>query len=637
MSTRKALAWLTVAACVLLVPAMRAVMQAQQNAPSSKPSATASVTGQVVDADTGAAVPGAIVELTVTPPPPASATNAPPAPSGPRNNPPVRVLTDANGQFVFKAVAVGNAEFRVTAHNYAGGGYNQLHPESEPQALSLADGEHVDKITLKMWRTGAISGRVVDEAGDPVVGVSVQVLRRVMNGGQLTWQLSGAGRTTDDRGVYRSSGLLAGDYLVEVPVLRTTMAVPTSDADARRDSFVITGEQIGNLLVATGPGRRGDLPAVIARDSRLATYPTVFHPSSPTMSHATVISLRASEEKSNIDVQLTLVPAFTVGGLITDVDGLPAANVEIALMPPDEQSSGEGMADYVAISSTGARGEFTMLGVPAGQYQMVVLRYMPSPARGGGPAPATAPVGTGTWARQPIAVIDSDITDIAMRLRPSPLVSGRAVFNGASTAPTAQQLGRAVRLEPASAGMRAVVRAGAHGQALASPIGADGSFTIAATLPGKYMMLPTVSPALKWIAASITAGGRDVSDVPIDIDSDLANVLITFTDKPGALGGSVNRSAGATDTTALVVGFPSNPLAWGSSGIHTFSTRTTVSGTYTLTSIAPGDYLVAAIPGEIAQSWQVPETFKRIAAAATRVTIGEGMQLTQNLVTVSIK
>jgi hypothetical protein len=396
--------------------------------------------------------------------------------------------------------------------------------------------------------------------------------------------------------VYRASGLVAGDYIIEVPVSRTTMAAPPSDAGPGRNAF---GEQFGNLLVANGWGRRGELPAVIAGDNKVATYPTAFHPSSATLSNATVISLRTSEEKTDIDVQLRLVPAFTVRGLITDPDGLPAANVAVGLVSIDEQSNVDGAADSVATSSTDARGEFTMLGVPAGTYQMMAEQIVPPVARGGGSPPELAHTGTAAWARGRVVVIDHDVTDAAMTLHPTLMVSGRVMFNGAAPRPTTQQLARAVRLEPIGPGTR--TGGDAIGLIPASPISADGSFALAGYLPGAYMILPTSWPALKWIATSITAGGRDVSDMPIDIDRDLTDVVIAFSDKPAALAGSVRRTNGEAETSALVVGFPANPRAWGGAGIHKFSTRTSASGTYAAASLAPGEYLVAAIPDEIAR------------------------------------
>ena len=37
-------------------------------------------------------------------------------------------------------------------------------------------------VTLPMWKHAAISGSIVDEAGEPVIGVPVRVMRRTMPG-----------------------------------------------------------------------------------------------------------------------------------------------------------------------------------------------------------------------------------------------------------------------------------------------------------------------------------------------------------------------------------------------------------------------------------------------------------------------
>jgi protocatechuate 3,4-dioxygenase beta subunit len=624
-----------VAACIaVLVPSLRAAMQGQHPEPASAPMGTAAIAGRVFDADTGAPLPGAIVSLAVTPGrPPANGESQPMNASLALNALPIRVMTDVDGQFSFNHITAGRGHLDVSAHNYVGGGYNQRRPDGQPQTLDIADDQHIGDITLKMWKTGAITGRVIDEAGEPVAGVFVRVLRRAIAGGQSTWELSGAGGRADDRGVYRASGLPAGDYVVEVPVSRTTMAVSPFDVSDRGGA---RGEQFGNLLVAGGRGGRGELPPIIAAGSRLATYPTTFYPSTPVSSRAAIISIKAGEERVSIDVQLTLVPAFQVSGLIADVDGTPAANLPVELLSLDDQSNVDGLPDDVAMTNTGAQGEFTMLGVPRGEYQVLAVRTMPSPGRVGGPVPAPVQTGQTGWARTAVSVGDRDVTDLAMSLHPALVVSGRVAFDGTSQQPNAQQLGRGVRLEAVGPGVRASGRGGGAGQTVGA-IAADGSFAVNGALPGKYMILPNSWPALKWIAKSVTVSGRDVGDAPIDLDADLADVLISFGDKPGALLGVVRRSSGDADTTALVVGFPADSHAWGWPGIHQFATRTTATGTYSTPAVAPGEYLVAAIPDEIASSWQVPDTLKQIAVHATHVTIGDGARLTQNLVTVTIK
>ncbi len=79
--------------------------------------------------------------------------------------------------------------------------------------LTVGKGDVLDGIDFTLEAGGVITGRVTDDAGRPVVAVTVEA-ERVNERGQRT---GGSARfPTDDRGVYRIYGLPAGKYLVSV-------------------------------------------------------------------------------------------------------------------------------------------------------------------------------------------------------------------------------------------------------------------------------------------------------------------------------------------------------------------------------------------------------------------------------------
>ena len=63
---------------------------------------------------------------------------------------------------------------------------------------------------------------VHDGAGEPVIGVTVEVLKKVVVGGGPAWRLAVRAQT-DDRGVYRAINLEEGDY---IPTISTSPADP---------------------------------------------------------------------------------------------------------------------------------------------------------------------------------------------------------------------------------------------------------------------------------------------------------------------------------------------------------------------------------------------------------------------------
>ena len=158
---------------------------------------------------------------------------------------PQAILTDAQGRFVFRQLpkatyslvaTVGGSGyspsgFIVTGRGhqigaYLDGGYGQRRPNGPFQTIDLADGERIGDAVIRLWKGGAITGRVLDEAGEPLVDVAVAAVQRSSDGRLLT----GPTTRTDDRGVYRLATLIPGSHLVVVP--QTQLLMPSSTIES---------------------------------------------------------------------------------------------------------------------------------------------------------------------------------------------------------------------------------------------------------------------------------------------------------------------------------------------------------------------------------------------------------------------
>ena len=82
-----------------------------------------------------------------------------------------------------------------------------------PKPVTVTAGQDLRDVVVKLMPAGIITGRVLDEEGDPVEAVSIQLLRpQYMNGKrQMTPQRGGV---TNDLGEYRLSGIDPGRYLL---------------------------------------------------------------------------------------------------------------------------------------------------------------------------------------------------------------------------------------------------------------------------------------------------------------------------------------------------------------------------------------------------------------------------------------
>ena len=72
----------------------------------------------------------------------------------------------------------------------------------------------LDKIDLRLTRAGVVTGKVVDEFGDPVTDVFVTAMRYQYVQGSRRLMQTGRGAQTNDIGEYRIYGLSPGQYYV---------------------------------------------------------------------------------------------------------------------------------------------------------------------------------------------------------------------------------------------------------------------------------------------------------------------------------------------------------------------------------------------------------------------------------------
>src|SRR5215510_7810599 len=166
--------------------------------PLSPEAQTGVITGRVVTED-GSGLPGVTVTLA-----PVAADRR--AISGRPQN---RTLTDEDGNFKFTGLAP--CVYSVTASSAKG-----YAPSPVPFSETQDSGYHRigANVTIIMIKGGAITGRVTNAMGEPVIGV--QVNAAMARGAEGSQDRGGSGnpRVTDDRGVYRIYGLSPGTYVV---------------------------------------------------------------------------------------------------------------------------------------------------------------------------------------------------------------------------------------------------------------------------------------------------------------------------------------------------------------------------------------------------------------------------------------
>lgn len=564
---------------------------------------------------------------------------------------PRTVLTNADGRFLFAGVPGATYAIVVTKAGYVNSGYGKLRPDGPSQPLELADGERNGDVKITIWKFAAISGVLTDEAGEPFVGATVTSLRRSYAAGRLQ-MVDDSTAFTDDRGFFRISTLAPGAYMIAVIASQITLpaslvdafgqarlAGGTAAADLTRPMSTTTlgftvpfstpGNRIDDVVVQTvGPASRGPL-----------SFQTTFYPSVVNMSQAEVITLGSGEERTGADIRLRLVPVASVTGTLLGPTG-PLPNVGVRLVPGYSPDLGSLTSFDAARTVSDATGRFTFMGVPAGPYTLRALRVQqaqPSPIatgpnlRGGAPPVPDEPT---LWANLPITVGPEGIRNLAVKVGTGFKITGKIVYEGSAAPPAPSALPSAsVQVLPAEGHQIG------YPLALRGVIAADGSFTTAELPPGKYIVRFTGTGG-GWSLKSAMFQGRDVSYLPLTVQSTIDGVQIVMTDRPALLTGTVRDESGKNEPKAAVILFPADRAEWSSAADslrRLKNVRVNGAGAFGISGLPAGQYLLAAVPDAQAGDWQNPATLELLSHTATAISVADGEKKTQDLVSRRIR
>ena len=641
----------------------RAASAGQRGAAAEAPPVTEGagvISGVVIDGTTQQPIPGAVVSISGI-----RSTNV--AVRG------TRQITDETGRFAFTRLPA-SLGYTLTASKF--GYFDSAYGRRAPQGgasrrIALSENQWFPDATIQLWRPASINGTVLDEAGEPIVGILVRAYLEIIVGGVAHAAASVIART-DDRGMYRLANLAEGKYVVIVPSVQH--AVPASlsllELSGVTPEMVASAETAGREV----PLRRDPLLA-IDRDHRLVAgpyptppptasgrpqaYPPTYYPSARSFERAEAIRLRSGEDRQGVDFRLQPVPTSRIVGRLAGPDDA-VGGVTLRLLPSGSETLGRG--SETATTLTTATGAFTFPNVPGGRYTIIaagsvsgyehrvpfaVSVELPQPPgqRGGSMSSSavfSGPAGTmfssrstGTlqhFGRQQVTVADADVTDVVVTMNTGVSISGRIDPgsqrpNAPSGAPPAVPSG-SVSVEPANGDPtlgRTFVRT--------RPIGESVEFSVAGLQPGQYLLRVVGSRPVK----SITWDGKDVTHTPFDASAghDFTGVVITLTAEQTTITGVVRDRTGQAEDNAAVIYFPVEQAQWTNFGIQPSRLRSTAAstaGSFTLRTLPAGEYFLIAVDADQIDAWKDPAFLAAAARLATRISIGWGETKIHDLV-----
>lgn len=588
--------------------------------PVPQASRTGMIVGQVIDASTGQPVSEAIVRLQ----PAVTSETMETVPSP-------RVMADAEGRFFFSELPAGSYGIQATKDGYAPGWHGQRQPwGSSTTGITLAEGERRTDVAVQVWKYAVIGGTVVDEAGEPMVGVAVRALPKNLIAGRLRYgnrQLIPElvpYAVTDDRGIFRFTQITPGTFVVVVPSTHSTVPASTLanlDTAARNELFRVGMSEIsppgqprtlsaGDFALLTL--NRVAIPPPPAPNGRMQVYKTTYYPAAATPGTASPVTVKAGDERTDLTIALRPVPAVTISGRLVAPDGSAVLPMAIRLV-------GEAMADVVTagVSNPGnvgletvtglsdARGRFMLIGVPPGGYVLSHGNpYLISNVRQDKPA---------YWLSQPIAVGSEDIRDLTIELRPALRIEGRVEFREEGDTKPSTRPRNLVVFETPFGEPGGVAVEGESGTATFFTVAAAGQFIVRVVDMGG------------WFLRSITLEGKDITERAFDLQADTRSIVITYTDRPSKVSGTVTDARGTPSASAMVLVFPTDRERWSGYGATPRllrSAATSREGVYSFPHLLPGEYHAIAVEPGDADGWQDPARLEVFATLATRLTIG---------------
>jgi hypothetical protein len=338
--------------------------------------------------------------------------------------------TDESGKFQIPNAEPGNYHVEyIRAPGYF------YQPSGRKTQIAVAEDQAVTGIALELIPLGAISGKVVDDAGEPLIGAQVAIMAYGYSTGARVLE-SVDGALTDDRGQYRVFHLKPGRYFVH--------------------AWLPVGGQPHEML--------GALPLNTHRNIVEMAYAPVFYPDATDVSQATATLLTPGGDVNGIDFRLRSVPGYHIRGQVANLpDSQQASVVASPCNAAGQPSLG---AQYLTRIEAGAL--FDLGGVVPGGYCLAV---------------GVNGFGQKEYANGIVTVTNRGVDGVRLMLEPKFPISG-----------TVQADGQSVDLPPFSisldgsslmTGMRAFQNAGKFVIPAVAP--GDYHLKVSGLLPGAYL------------------------------------------------------------------------------------------------------------------------------------------------------
>lgn len=515
------------------------------------PTGTSTLRGRVTAADSGRPLRRAIVRVSATATRDARTVN-----------------TDQNGRWELKDIPAGSYSVSANRSGYVPSGYRQRRMSDPPSLVTVTDREARENVDVALLPGGVITGRIVDEFGDPVSEAMVTAQRLQFTG------------------------------TVRRPV---TAGPPSSSNDI--GEFRIYGLQPGNYFLAASP--RPNLNPFDTPVDRVG-YGQTWYPAAADVANAQRITVRAGETVSGVVIALSPARTARVSGTVVGADGKPARAGVVLL------TNGTSMPGLGGNAQIRPDGTFTLNNVAPGQYS---LR-----------APPTGPSSQGQgFAVGDIVVNGTDIDGIVLQPQTPVAISGRLVGDAATLASITPSQVR-LMISP----FTPQVMAGPL--APPQPLGADLTFSLQmGPGTGMIRLFDTSGLLVRAVRVDgrdashgiEVAPGAALDNVEVEVARTTSKIVVSVANGRGVAAPDHEVLIFPQDENAWGLLLPGHSATGRTNESGTFEASTLLPGAY---YVALADGLLL----EVGDS-DDPEIRAQLRPRAQRITIGDGETATVSL------
>jgi protocatechuate 3,4-dioxygenase beta subunit len=515
-------------------------------------------------------------------------------------------LTDGDGRYEFRELPSGRFNLSVTKSGFVTWQYGQRRPFEPGRPIELADAQVLDKADVTLPRGSVLSGRVVDEFGEPVADASVSAMRMQFINGRRRLANAGRNAQTNDLGQFRLFGLPPGEYYVSATLRSMDM-------------------MIGDMMGTQG-GPVGSNPG--------SGYAPTYYPGTPSPTDAQRVAVAAGQELGSVDIALQPVKLAKIAGTAIGSDGKPMASAMVMLMPAQRDAM---LFMPGGTSRTSKDGQFTLSSVVPGEYSLQVRSTGPMLADvgagamvfsmsvdGPGAPPSPASRQEPEFANVAVSVAGDDITGLVVVTSRGAKASGRLVFEGGSKPEGIT----AVRISAPSADLDGATVPGIGGAAVKE----NGTFEMTG-LVGTRVFRANGLPK-GWYLKSVHVNGADVTDTGVEFKAgeEVPEIDIELTQKTTTLAGGVTDSRGQPVKDYTVVVFSDDQEKWTLPMNRWMSSaRPDQEGRYRVNGLPAGGYYAIALEYVPTGEWADPDWLESARTRATRFTLDEGGSKTLDL------